>query len=150
MATEQQIYIRFGAWSEKEQSYHHWLKQPERGVSVYQAAYDPKAKAYHMVRDPQLHGEVTVIGLVVYTRRPVYIVTGDEVGRGSDGEPLLRNLRIIDYAVTAFSGVDVLHPSALSVKHVSKAFWDELQTLRKADESVVLHILPRADVPARK
>ena len=31
----------------------------------------------------------------VYSKRKVYLISGKEVGKGNDGEPLLRNVKII-------------------------------------------------------
>ena len=84
------IYIRFGALPKGGKSRNWASGEYERGVSVYRARYNvntgtyqpfgalPGAEIAHLLRGSQ-----------------ILLVTGDKVGTGSDGEPLLANVIII-------------------------------------------------------
>jgi len=105
MIMEPRHYIRFGEIPENEVSgiYRGEVKVgEEKGVSVYDAV--------------QIDGEWRIVlprpllkqvgfdlynfisntkHLVETERRPMYLVQGDEVGKGATNEPLLRNVKII-------------------------------------------------------
>ena len=86
-------YIRFGPIPINEQSKK--LNEGfEDGVSVYDVVL--MTNGYHpiMPTPPTLSQGITYMYLIKQ-RRNVYIVIGDEVGYGSDGEPLLKNVKII-------------------------------------------------------
>lgn len=72
----------------------------ERGISVYEAAFDPAHNkwvipAYYI--DSYLLGLCDLLIEAVCGRRKIYLVTGRRVrdAEGSDGEPLLRDVKII-------------------------------------------------------
>jgi hypothetical protein len=95
---QEQLYIRFGEIPSNEKSKIYCGEEEvgeEDGVSVYPAF--------------ELNGNV-VVGLTLpitrttlytqqhlleYDNRPCYLVSGDYVGKGADGEPLIRNISII-------------------------------------------------------
>lgn len=92
-------YIRFGKIPDNEQSniYRHGeLVGKEIGVSVYDCCYN---RGKYCIIYPNPSNEDTICdfsGFMFYTpRSPIYLVTGEEVGIGSDGEPLLKNVKII-------------------------------------------------------
>lgn len=87
-----QLYIRFGRLPKGGRSRNHATGQMEAGVSVYGGDYDPIADAYRYSEDGTCGGAI-----IAYTLRGVrpYLVTGDLVGRGSDGEPVIANARIL-------------------------------------------------------
>jgi len=104
-------YIRFGQWPKDEkskigESYRRskaWIynaigeKQPEFevGVSVYGAEWDDKKQRWVI---PTLGSDSYVASLdeLIDRRLPIYLVTGDEQDEpGTDGEPLLRNVKLI-------------------------------------------------------
>ena len=68
----------------------------EEGVSVYPAFEDKEGNIILGLNLPitktSLH---TQQHLLEYDNRPCYLVTGDYVGKGTDGEPLIKNVRII-------------------------------------------------------
>lgn len=93
-------YIRFGPIPTNEQS----VKLDgslEDGVSVYDTVL--MTNGYHPIIPipPTLSQGITYMYLIKQ-RRDVYIVIGDEVGYGSDGEPLIRNVKIISNITEKF------------------------------------------------
>lgn len=76
-------YIRFGEIPKNERSTNYFTKEYEKGVSVF---------------DENL--ELTNLRLVSSLANRIgtkaYIVTGDEVGKGNDGEPLIINVKVIE------------------------------------------------------
>lgn len=72
-------YIRFGEIPTNQKSINYFTKNNENGVSVFD-------------------GNLSLINLRQINRigTKAYIVTGDEVGIGNDGEPLLSNVKIIE------------------------------------------------------
>jgi len=79
------LYIRWGALPKGGKSRNHATGQPEKGISVYAARYNPFLDAYEYA-DTALAG-AAITYLTVGAK--AYLVTGREVGIGSDGEPLL-------------------------------------------------------------
>lgn len=86
-----QLYLRFGRLPEDGRSSHVITGRKEKGVSVYEAK-------------PNLFGEYQVdldamkfpyVGAALQAEREGYLVEGREVGRGSDGEPLLQDAKIV-------------------------------------------------------
>lgn len=98
-------YIRFGEIPENETSGIYLSGERigiEKGVSVYDAVEIDGE--WRVVLPNPLLKEVgfdlynfisNTKHLVETERRPMYLVQGDEVGRGSTNEPLLRNVKII-------------------------------------------------------
>ena len=94
------MYIRFGDIPEDECSIK-WDREnhrckTEKGVSVYNCTIYPDGSVGVVIDLPitayTLH---TFQSLVEYDDRPCYLVEGDCVGRGSDNEPLIKNVRIV-------------------------------------------------------
>lgn len=107
--TTHKRYIRFGDIPEKEVSgiYRGEVKiGKEKGVSVYDAVMINGQ--WHVVLPFPLMKEVgfdlyNFIQGIEYDEReyptehkPMYLVQGDEIGKGSTNEPLLRNVKIIE------------------------------------------------------
>lgn len=98
-------YIRFGEIPENEVSgiYRGEVKVgEEKGVSVYDAV--EIGGEYRVVLPHPLLKEVgfdlynfisNTKCMVETERRPMYLVQGDEVGKGATNEPLLKNITII-------------------------------------------------------
>jgi hypothetical protein len=93
-------YIRFGKIPDNEESgIYHGEEQTgkQEGVSVYPAIIDEKGNVAVGLSLPitatTLH---TQQHLLEYDNRPCYLVTGDCVGVGVDGEPLLKNVKIVE------------------------------------------------------
>ncbi len=92
-------FIRFGKWNaETEQSRNGLTKALEPGVSVYIVNYDLDEKRWAIdtgdVSEAAVNGTMQSL---IYDKpyRPAYLVQGDEQeALGSDGEPLLKNVRL--------------------------------------------------------
>lgn len=100
------IYIRFGDVPKDEKCRIHRGNEiigHEDGVSVWNAVL--LEDGYHLVAP--LHGNTCTYTDFISHAFPeewypkplpdfkIYVVTGDEVGKGSDGEPLLKNVKIL-------------------------------------------------------
>jgi hypothetical protein len=46
-----------------------------------------------------------VLGVLLLMNRPTYLLTGEEVGTGADGEPLLRNVSTLA-SLSSPNGID--------------------------------------------
>ena len=111
VASNQPVYIRFGEIPENERSKRgngiigdgYKCVGYEDGVSVWDAVL--LDDGYHLVAP--LNGNSATYGDFsndafpddCYGVKPddkIYVVTGDEVGKGADNEPLLRNVKIIE------------------------------------------------------
>lgn len=98
-------FVRFGgkdgALPPDEHSLNNLTKQRERGVSVYEAIErDGKYQILLPCLDPQAAATLGTCfnvaqGLWGKVNHPLYEVSGDVVGVGSDGEPLLRNCQVV-------------------------------------------------------
>lgn len=97
--TEQKYYIRFGDIPENETSKIYRGEEcvgEEDGVSVYPAIIDDDGRIALGLSLPITRTTLyTQQHLLEYDNRPCYLVTGDCVGRGSDSEPLLKNVKIV-------------------------------------------------------
>lgn len=84
------VYIRFGDIPDGERSTNHADDEAEAGVSVYAAdvtttddgriQFSPTGQKLQQV--------------LLLATRPTYLVTGTEVGTGTDGEPLLQDVAV--------------------------------------------------------
>ena len=92
-------YMRFGDIPKGERSTVWNVETPvkkERGVSVYNCLYVDDDIIGVVLPLPITEGALnTFTNIVKYDDRPCYLVEGDCVGKGSDGEPLLRNVKIV-------------------------------------------------------
>ena len=68
--------------------------------SVYGARYDLISGEY------KISGSGLEGAMIAYTIKgaPIYFVTGEEVGKGSDGEPLLENAKVLSRAIATGEG----------------------------------------------
>ena len=96
------LYIRFGKIPENEQSNmkHHFENiGKEVGVSCYRVHFN-RGKYLPIIPIPCTEDTLCTLDycLVEASKglRPVYIITGDEVGMGVDKEPLLKNITIVE------------------------------------------------------
>ena len=97
-------FIRFGEIPENERSMIHYAygdtsKSHEDGVSVYPTFWDDSKKLWILDCRNQ-RGECKDNASSHYSRLShnwtrAYLVTGDIIGRGTDLEPLLKNVKII-------------------------------------------------------
>lgn len=115
-------YIRIGEIPSDEKSRIHRgdaIIGEEDGVSVYDCI--KLNNKYHIVMPlPLKEGqgmtyecliqEITQCRYEIENPRKVYLVTGDEVGKGRDNEPVIRNVRIIkditDYYISHYPNLN--------------------------------------------
>lgn len=88
------VYVRFGDLPENERSYNNTDDCYEDGVSVYAAEVES------VPQESDAAGMFVPVGsktlqIIMLAQRDTYLVTGDEVGTGVDGEPLLRDVEIV-------------------------------------------------------
>ena len=95
------IYIRFGEIPEDEKStrYFHTIPiKKEKGVSCYNAV--KYKKQFLIAIPPTIKGSFcdTLNGLYedyTWGLRKAYLISGKEVGKGADGEPLVYQIKIL-------------------------------------------------------
>lgn len=94
IGTDSDVYIRFGDVPEDGRSYNNTDDCYEDGVSVYDAEIEsvPSASDAGAMFVPI--GPKT-LQIILLAHRPTYLVTGNKVGTGVDGEPLLRDVEIV-------------------------------------------------------
>lgn len=80
-------YIRFGAIPESGRSINHATREPESGVSCY--------RLVRIGAEWRIDGAIGSYMELSSSGLPLYEIAGDEIGTGSDGEPILRNARIV-------------------------------------------------------
>lgn len=85
------VYIRFGDLPTHQKSKNYLTEEFENGVSVYEALERDGSLSILL---PSLTAS-TCVSLSGVLSRPMYIVEGDVCGTGSDGEPLLKNCKIV-------------------------------------------------------
>lgn len=96
-------FIRFGKWpvdersvnflSDKDQDGNH---SKEKGVSVFNASYDLQDDRWELGADVDEAAISGTMGSLMAGHRPRYLVQGTELrATGADGEPLLRNVKLI-------------------------------------------------------
>lgn len=76
-------YIRFGEIPENEESINFFSNEHEKGVSVFNYGFN-------------IDNLRLASSLACRIGKKGYVVTGDEVGVGNDGEPLLKNVNIVE------------------------------------------------------
>jgi hypothetical protein len=86
------VYLRLGDWHASETSRNYALGETEPGVSVY----DLDSAGQPIVPEESEWAAVDFAERVA-SNDPAYLVQGDLVGEGHDGEPLLRCLTIVGH-----------------------------------------------------
>lgn len=90
-APRKRFYLRYGDLPSGGRSVNHATGKKEAGVSVYAAKWEPVSGRWRLDGNAEL-------GAALFSAaqgRPVYLVSGEEVGRGSDGEPVLKKAKIV-------------------------------------------------------
>lgn len=93
-------YERSGIWkSDQHIGY-------EEGVSVYDCL--EKDGKYEIVLPTPLTASslYTIQGFILYNKRRVYLVSGNEIGQGTDKEPIIKNIRIIKEITKQIYGLE--------------------------------------------
>lgn len=82
---DRDVYVRFGDIPGGEQSTDYGTGRTEAGVSVY--ACEEEDGVYYLAG-----AEIQTVFYLL--DRPIYLVSGERVGTGADGEPLIRDVEI--------------------------------------------------------
>jgi hypothetical protein len=91
---DEDLYVRFGDLPEGGRSTNHIDGSEESGASVYAASVESVPPT---VDEPAMfvpYGPKS-LQIILLATRDTYLVTGDEDGRGVDGEPVLENAEIV-------------------------------------------------------
>lgn len=125
----QQLYLRFGNIPENERSKigaapnwiaaqtHHSLEH-EHGVSVYWTHFDDETHQWVLDDVGNHTSAAELVAQAAEGHRPIYIVTGTELDeQGIDGEPLLRDVKIIS---TVPSVRDIMIPGVHDGRELEK------------------------------
>lgn len=66
----------------------------EDGISVYDAVR--MTDGWHIIMPlPSTKGQGMTYEYLIQSNRKIYLVVGDEIGIGSDGEPIIKNMKKI-------------------------------------------------------
>lgn len=144
----QKVYVRFGDWHSSETSQNFVEGKQEKGVSVYRALHDPKTGIYNVLMNKRrtknkLGPDDTFWGLAnraMSGNAKVFHVTGKHVGRGFDGEPLLRELK----PVKTIEPHQVISPDAgwhpddydeaMAERYETGPLWSSEKPMHKAED----------------
>ncbi len=83
-------YVRYGKLPKGGKSRNYATGELERGVSVFRGEVLPSGEARALPGN-----NVLAASMVLLRDRDLYVVSGVEIGTGSDGEPVLKNCKII-------------------------------------------------------
>jgi hypothetical protein len=98
-----ELYLRFGEWHESERSRNYARGGSEAGVSVYDVRWSARHRRWDVRMPPAEDSENpwgpedtfwTLIKEAEKTNEPIFILRGDVVGVGHDGEPLIQHIEI--------------------------------------------------------
>lgn len=94
----QKVYIRFGKFSRNQRSMNHATGQMEKGLSVYNARLEDDGTVSLIAEDWSL--SLTAKDCAGSLQgRLAFVVTGEEIAQGSDGEPLILRPRLLNHAI---------------------------------------------------
>jgi|AntDeeMinimDraft_7_1070377.scaffolds.fasta_scaffold00470_2 hypothetical protein len=94
--SDDELYIRFGAIPEGERSWDNRNDQWEDGVSVYACERDATDEDAPEDVDEAYYLAGTMLQTVfALMTRDTYLVTGEQVGTGADGEPVLKDVEAV-------------------------------------------------------
>ncbi|BDQ36294.1 hypothetical protein SYK_06540 [Pseudodesulfovibrio nedwellii] len=86
------VFVRYGDIPEGGISFNYRDNISEEGVSVYHGKYLPKSG--EAIAIPKYNQEMGTFLELKAGERPLYVVDGEKIGTGSDGEPVLKNAKI--------------------------------------------------------
>lgn len=117
-------YIRFGDIPTDQLSTIHYRgfevgKEP--GVSVYDCICNDKGEYQIVLPTPCSEGTITSLqGLMFYSKdKNIYLVTGDFVGYGTDGEPCITNVQVLEDITEKFRKDNYVDEDAKHEKLIS-------------------------------
>lgn len=94
-------FIRYGRWRDEERSQNFLASKEEgqevweNGVSVYNATLDVEHGHWEIDLDVNENTINGTLSSLFYGTKKIYLVTGKQIGEGSDGEPLLKNVKLL-------------------------------------------------------
>lgn len=91
------VYVRFGKWGRRHRSINFHTGDTEKGMSVYPAKLT--ADGHVALADDDRLRLTPDDCAEVLNGRLAFVVTGKEVGMGSDGEPLLVGVKLLPYSI---------------------------------------------------
>ena len=98
----EELFLRFGTWHPSERSRNYAGGGNEDGVSVYDVVWNERAQRWNVKMPPESENpwgpEDTFWTLVKEAEKdasPIFIVRGDVVGVGHDGEPLVQHINVL-------------------------------------------------------
>jgi len=138
------MYIRFGEIPEGERSgvYHAGeLVRKEDGVSVYDAKIDDRGNVSVCLPLPINANTLgTFRNLVEYENRNCYLVNGEYIGKGSDNEPLIRNVNIIKkIEYRTIMKQRIIFEGELSDPELDKVLPDVIAKAKKVKDDVFVY-----------
>lgn len=86
-------YIRFGNIPQSGKSMNYLTNKKQPGISVYKCRIYDDNEIVH-IEIPGILG-TALASLSSIMERPSFIVNGNQIGTGSDGQPILQNCKII-------------------------------------------------------
>lgn len=134
---QQQLYLRFGEIPENERSgigasptwIHHLYRtsDEEEGVSVYWVEWKPDTEQWQINDCGNYATLDALIAAADEGKRKMYIVTGDlQPEHGMDGEPLLRNVKIVSEVDSVKSLIAPGFFDGKEVEKVNVIFFSEM------------------------
>lgn len=100
-------FLRLGKWPQDERSLNFVTGEREMGVSAFPLRWDTRTEKWDIdfaaVDDPEVLAE-QFVAMIGFGRRvrgdrplpPLFLVDGTVIGFGNDGEPLLRNVSLME------------------------------------------------------
>lgn len=92
---EEPVYLRYGVWARGSRSMNHQTRVIEKGLSVYRACVKDGVVELADTPSTQLEGQ----------GRVVFAVQGKLAAYGSDGEPVLQDVRVIRLPISISSKI---------------------------------------------
>lgn len=101
--SREELFLRFGTWHPSERSRNYARGGTEDGVSVYDVVWRAKEGRWDVRMPPESDNPWgpedtfwTLIKKAEAGEDPIYVVRGDVVGVGHDGEPLIRHIGVVE------------------------------------------------------
>lgn len=106
-------YIRFGEIPESEQSKSYGMEPKEAGVSCYECLkIEDKYRILYPPYNNRWDKAAGILSVMLQrfmnNSTKCYLINGDVVGRGSDNEPVLKNIKVIKELSVCDFDVDIV------------------------------------------
>jgi len=116
-------HIRIGDLPEGGKSWNYSAGRFEKGISSYGARYDPTTRKYHITpTEDNADTLAELMDAIQSGKKKVFEISGEEVGKGMDAEPLLAPTARITKTISPDDVIiDTPIPQTLSGKKIPKA-----------------------------